>query len=304
MRIRGSLFPALVTALLLVAPASAGAAVTVTAEEPFEETPFVPDLGATTATVADDGTLTVRTRIVARPPAGWGGCVPLPSGLCVPARITVTWLLDWQSGGSVADDGADAKVVATPAQATTTWQALRWDATGAQWRAATVPAATTDIGGATWSLAPAQLGIPATATVSMRIASRFHVVGDDGLPVDTADDAGPLTIPLGGLSPDAGAAPVAPSAPSSGPGPVTLGPDTGSGAPAVSAKTPACIAAEKRVRTIAARIRKLEAIVRGRGTATRRTVARNELRRLRPRHSTARKLKRRACAPASQPRGR
>lgn len=302
MRIRGSLFPALVTALLLVAPAGAGAAVTVTAEEPFEETPFVADLGATTATVADDGTLTVRTRIVARPPAGWGGCVPLPSGLCVPATVTVAWLLDWQSGGSAADDGADAKVVATPAQATTTWQALRWDATAAQWRAATVPAATTDIGGATWSLAPAQLGIPATATVSMRIASRFHVVGDDGLPVDTADDAGPLTIPLGGLSPDA---PATPSAPSSAPSPTAPVPaqPTADGT-AVRAKTPACIAAEKRVRTIAARIRKLEGIVRGRGTAARRTAARNELRRLRPRHSTARTLKRRACVSASQPRGR
>ncbi|MDO8188772.1 hypothetical protein Q5424_19925 [Conexibacter sp. JD483] len=303
MQIRGSLFLTLTTAVLLaLAPAGARAAITVTAEEPFEETPYVPDLGTTTATVGDDGTLTVRTRIVARPPAGWGGCVPMPSGLCVPARITVSWLLDWLPGsGSVTEAGADAKIVATPTQGTTTWQALRWDPVLTRWSAAAVPAATTDIGGATWSLVPSQLGIPATATIAMPIWSRFHVVGDDGVPIDAADDAGPLTIPLGGLgAPRGDTAPT--SAPSSPQAPAPVTPDAGAGV-SVRAKTAACVAATRRLRTIEVRIKRLEAIARGRGTAARRRAARDELRRQRPRRSTARTLKRRACTPASQPRG-
>jgi len=302
MRIRGSLF--LLLALAAAAPATAQAAVTVTAEEPFEETPLVPDLGATTATVADDGTLSVRTRIVARPPAGWGGCVPLPSGLCVPARITVSWLLDWQSGGSPAEQGADAKVVATPTQGATAWEALRWDGALARWSAATLTAAATDIGGASWSLQPAQLKIPASATIALRIASRFHVVGDDGVPVDAADDAGPVTIPLGGFVADGASAPAAAppraSPPPAAPLPVVT-PQSGT-----AKRTPACLAASRRLRRLDRRLLRLEraAVARGRGAAARRRAARDELRRLRPRHAAARSAKRRACAPASQPRGR
>lgn len=304
MRFRGSPFLAALAALAAAATpvATADAAVTVTAEEPYEETPYVPDLGATTATVGDDGALTVRTRIVARPPAGWGGCMPLPSGLCVPAQTTVAWLLDWQAGGSTiaADAGSDAKIVATPLPASTAWQALRWDAALQRWSAATVPAATTDIGGATWSLTPSQLGIPATATVQLRIAARFHVVGDDGVAVDTADDAGPLTIPLGGSGSGVAAPSVGAPAPRAAPVPAP----TEGGAPLDVKLTAACVAATRRARTLAVRLRRLEAIVRGRGTAARRKAARDELRRLRPRRDAARAVKRRACAPASQPRGR
>jgi hypothetical protein len=303
MRIRGSLFP-LLLALAAAAPATAGAAVTVTAEEPFEETPQVADLGATTATVADDGTLTVRTRIVARPPAGWGNCVPQPSGLCVAPRMTVSWLLDWQRGGSPAEQGADAKVVATPLRDETAWQALRWDGALGRWSAATLTAAATDIGGAVWSLRPEQLAIPATATITMSIASRFHLVGDDGAAVDAADDAGPLAIPLGGFRADGASAP-APVAPAA-PAPAARGSPLPVAAPPNGAaqRTPACVAASARLRRIERRVARLEGVVRGRGTAARRNAARDELRRLRPRRLAARSAKHRACTPASQPRGR
>lgn len=301
MRFHRSLF--LLLALAAAVPASAGAAVTVTAEEPFEETPLVPDLGATTATVADDGTLSVRTRIVARPPVGWGGCMPLPSGLCVPTRTTVSWLLDWQSGGSPAEQGADAKVVATPTLGATAWEALRWDAALARWSAATVPAAATDIGGASWSLQPAQLKIPATATVTLRIAARFHVVGDDGVAVDAADDAGPIAIPLGGFAADGASAPAPAASPRAAPAPVAAPPAvTPQSGP--TRRTPACVAATRKLRRLDRRVLRLEGVVRGRGTAARRKAARAELRRLRPRRTAARRVTRRACAPASQPRVR
>ena len=106
----------------VVLPASAGAASNASFDDPIgDSTYYAADLGATTVAVGDDDTVNVDTRIVPRPPAYWGGCAytvgAFPYQTCVPANMNVTWYLDFSAnGGSVADDGADAKVTAIPSR--------------------------------------------------------------------------------------------------------------------------------------------------------------------------------------------
>ena len=101
-------------ALLTLAPAQAAAAtstVTATLSDPLEGLPYVADLGETVVTVRADAVLMVRTNVVARPPAGWGGCITLTSGLCMPVEMSVTWSLDDRPGGDPAG-GADSRFLA------------------------------------------------------------------------------------------------------------------------------------------------------------------------------------------------
>jgi hypothetical protein len=302
------LLGAVLAAACLALPASASAVMNGIVEDPLEGTAFVPDLGRTSIALTPDGQLVVETRIVARPPAGWGGCVPLPSGTCLPAQMSVSWLFDNQPDGSPTEGGADAKVVATPAQGVTTWQSLRWDRGGGRWIAGIVPAGATDITGARWSLDALELGLrptgassptagssPSTAsTATMRIVSRFRALGEDGVPVETSDEAGPLTFSLDGLAPSA-AAPATPQSDAARRGTAAR--------PHVSA---VCRTARQRLTTLDRRIAKLRRIAttraRGRDAAARRVSARGELRRLRPQRAKARAHERHACARASQPR--
>lgn len=279
------LLSCLLAALFLTLPAAARAGVTVTVDDPLEAAESVPDLGRTTMTIGDDAVLSVRTQVVARPPAGWGGCVPLPVGVCYPITMSVSWYFDLVEGGSPPDGGAEASVVATPNGSATTWRARLWSARKEGWVDVAVPTGSTDLEGVSWSLPASAIGlppkVPTTATgsspaASVRIVSRYQPFSSDGAALELRDQAGPFVLPLGSL-----------------PGAVT--------GPVVSAE---CTAATARVAKLDARIAKLEKVARGRSTATRRTSARGELRRLRPQRARARAVKLRACARASQPRSR
>lgn len=188
-----------VAALAFVAVPGAGAT-TVVLDEPFEGAPFVADLGRTTVTYGDDQLLAVETAVVARPPAGWGGCIVQLSGICLPAQMTVEWLLDHSIGGDPAAAGADARVVATPSAGRTTWESARWDRYYARWRAGAVPNATTDARGVRWTLPMAELGLVRTpyfsttvgprANVDLFVVSRFSALDAAGLPIGGLDAAG------------------------------------------------------------------------------------------------------------------
>jgi hypothetical protein len=272
-------------ALLTLAAAQAPAAqptVTVTLSDPLEGLPYVADLGETVVTVRADAVLTVRTAVVARPPAGWGGCITLASGLCMPVEMSVVWSLDDRPGGDPAD-GADSRVVATPARDATTWALERWNPESARWRVDEPPAAATDLGGVTWSISLARIGIAMTrrTPVSLSIRSRIVPLDPLGRALDpVVDDAGPLAIPFGGeAAPDAGSSPPPTAAPV------------------------ACVRARARVHALERRIRRTARVARSGGPAARRRAAR-QLRRLRLQRVAARATARRTCARTSQPSSR
>ena len=282
--------------IAVAAAAPAPAAPSVTIEEPLEAQPFVADLGHVVATAGDDGRLTVRTQIVARPPAGWGGCIPLPSGVCVLADMRVSWFLDFRPGGSPAGQGADVKVTALPIWASTTWVAEEWNETHGRWAAHPQrPVATTDAGGATWSIQLGPLLLAPGARLLLRASSRFVPVDDLGQPLEPLyDDTATVEVPLPAVYPGA---PVPPASP-------TGGPPTARGDSAPQMPTPAqltaCNKARARLSTLDRRIRRAAKAAK-RGPAARRRAARRELRRLRSQRDAALSSKRRTCAKASQP---
>lgn len=316
MRRPGTLIPlcaALAACLAFALPAGATAAVTATIEDPLEAIAFVPDLGRTTVALDDDTTLAVETAIVARPPAGWGGCVTLSAGACLPAQMSVSWLFDHSPGGSPQESGADAKVVATPAGGTTTWQSARWDRYNARWATGMVPVGATDITGVRWSLRATELGMPpagagTTASANVRVVASFRALGEDGAPIEARDEAGPLVLPLGGLPPvpasgvggpvpDAGLAPAAPApAPTA---PAAAQPRPGSAAPTAATRSAAaCSLARGRVTQLERRIAHLRRVVRQGTVAAHRRAARRSLQRLRSQRAKARVRARGACAKA------
>lgn len=187
-----------------LAPASAGAATSASFDDPVgDSTYYAADLGATTINVADDDTLTIDTRIVPRPPAYWGGCAYtvgfFPYQTCVPANMNVTWYLDFSgNGGSVADGGADAKVVAVPSKTQTFWESSRWDVANGKFAAGAKPAAGEDAGGAHWSLRLADLGIPRPATVRIWVISLYKSYNGVGTLLDYSDKAGPGSVQVAG----------------------------------------------------------------------------------------------------------
>ena len=161
---------------------------------------YAADLGTTTVTINDDGAIAVNTRIVPRPPAGWGGCAYyvgfFPYQTCIPSNMNVTWYLDFRPGaGSLSDSGADAKVLAVPSRGTTTWESDRWDAANGRFVSGAVPAAAEDPGGVTWTLRsrpghPPAGDDPATHRLDLQVlhrnrrAARLHrVAGPGSIPV-------------------------------------------------------------------------------------------------------------------------
>jgi len=270
----------------------------VTLTDPLEGQPQVPDLGTMTASMRADDVLEVRTQVVARPPAGWGGCVPLASGLCLQADMSVTWLLDTRLGGSPADGGADSKVVATPAWGKTTWSFHSWNAGTARWMDALVPPpGATDVGGVTWSIPLPWVGLrlgETTGSLGLRAVSRVVPVDSLGQALTpVVDETATLLVPLvATASAPASVAPPpgAPSTPGLGTDPTWL-----------KAQAAACTRAKTRVARLDRRVRRAARAARQRGPAARRRAARRELRRLRVQRNAALAGKRRACAKASQP---
>jgi len=197
---------AAVLAIAVVAwglPATAGASSSASFDDPIGDvTYYAPDLGATTVTIGDDETIVVDTRIVPRPPAYWGGCAYYvgfpPYQTCVPANMNVTWYLDFLSGGSVADDGADAKVVAVPSRGQTFWEGSRWDGANGRFSAGAKPAAVEDAGGARWTLRLADLGIPRPATARVWVVSLYKSYTGLGTLLNYSDVAGPGTVQIAG----------------------------------------------------------------------------------------------------------
>jgi hypothetical protein len=279
-----------VAAVAAGADVPAAAATTATIEEPLEAQPFVADLGHVVATVVDGGRLTVRTQIVARPPAGWGGCIPLPSGTCTLADMRVSWFLDVRPGGSPFEQGADVKVWALPVWAKTSWVAEEWSETLGRWTThPQQPLATTDAGGATWSLELGTLRLAAGARLLLRASSRFVPVDDVGQPLEPLyDDTATVEVPLPPVT-----------APPASPQPSLPGFGDGR-APPTPEQLTACNKARARVSTFDRRIRRAAKAAKS-GPAARRRAARRTLRRLRSQRDAALSSKRRTCAKASQP---
>lgn len=252
----------------LVVPASAGAASSGSFDDAIgDATYYAADLGATTINVGDDDTFTVDTRIVPRPPAYWGGCAytvgAFPYQTCVPANMNVTWYLDFSANsGSVANDGADAKVAAVPSKIQTFWESSRWDTANGKFAAGAKPAAGEDAGGAHWTLRLADLGIPRPATVRIWVVSTYKSYNGVGTLLEYSDTAGPGSVQVAGA-----------------PG-------------AVSGPSASCAQATRRVNRLQRRIR----------AAKRRGAGHRRLRRLRSQRKRAlRKMKRNCGAPVTTP---
>ena len=253
--------------LCCAVPATAGAASSASFDDPVGDvTQYAPDLGATTVTAGDDDTLTVDTRIVPRPPAFWGGCAytvgTFPYQTCVPADMNVTWYFDFAGGGSVAEEGADAKVVVIPRRGQTFWESSRWDGANGRFSAGAKPAGTEDPGGVRWMLQLGDLGIPKPATVRVRVVSLYKSYTGLGVLLNYSDTAGPGSLAIAGAA----------------------------AAPGV---TRTCTRATRRVNTLQRRIRSAR-----RRAAKGSGPARKRLRRLRAqRRRVVRKMKRRCGSP-------
>lgn len=263
----------LLAVLALVAlPASAPAATSGSFDDQVGDTPeFAPDLGMTTVTVGDDDTLAVNTRIVPRPPAFWGGCAYYVVGVCMPADMNVTWYFDHSpTAGSVADGGADAKVVVVPVRGQTFWEGSRWDAANGRFTAGAQPAGTEDPGGVAWTLRLADLGIPKPATLRVWAVSTYRSYNGVGALFDYSDTAGPGTVSI--------------------PAPPSAGGGGGSG--------PACRGAIAGANKLQRRIRRAKRdLARDGGRPQRRRLARLR----KQRHGALRAMRRLCSAPVAEP---
>lgn len=253
-----------IAVVLSLLPSTAAASSSASFDDPIGDTTYyAPDLGATTVTVGDDDAITVDTRIVPRPPAYWGGCAYYvgfpPYQTCVPANMNVTWYLDFQSGGSVADDGADTRVLAVPTRGPTIWESSRWDTANGKFSAGAKLAAAEDAGGARWTLRLADLGIPKPATVRIWVVSLYKSYTGLGTLLEYSDTAGPGTVGV-------------------------------AGAPAAPAASSSCMQATRRVNRLQRKIRSAK-----RRAATGSRSARRRLARLRSQRKRALRTTKRRC---------
>jgi len=199
-------------ALLLFPAAVAAAATSASFDDPIGDSlNFAPDLGKTTISLGDDETITVDTRIVPRPPAYWGGCAYYvgfpPFQTCVPADMNVTWYLDHTDGsGSVADGGADAKVVVIPRRGQTFLESSRWDSANGKFSAGAEPVYGEDTGGAHWTLRLADLGVPRPSSLRIRVVSLYKSYNGLGELLNYSDTAGPGAISVPGVPGQGGSA--------------------------------------------------------------------------------------------------
>lgn len=201
-----------IAAALLCAPATSAAAVS--RADP-EDTPYgAPDVIQLVSDSTEDGSFGVATRLIPRPPAGWGACVPFVPGssTCFPPDVGVDWFLELDpDGGSAADGGADARVAAVPGAGTTTMELSRWDAARG-WVTGPVPQVVVRPVGSLldilWAAPYAALGIVPGAPVAVATVTRYRTFTGLGVQreyTDRAPDAGALAVTAAG-------APAAPSA--------------------------------------------------------------------------------------------
>jgi hypothetical protein len=206
-------------ALLGLALAPAAAAAPVGVADPADTAYGAPDVLALAADSDATGTLSVATRFAPRPPAGWGMCVPFVPGspACFPLDMRVDWFLDAVPGaGSLADEGADARVTAVPTRGQSVMELARFDVTRG-WVTGPVPGLTQSGGSPTldlgWQAAFASLGIAPGSPVAIRVVSRYRTftgLGDPLVYEDRAPDAGGLQVTLAAV-PGASAPPPDPA---------------------------------------------------------------------------------------------
>ena len=207
-------------ALIALALAPTAGASPVGVADPADTAYGAPDVLALAADSDATGTLTVATRFAPRPPAGWGMCVPFVPGSpsCFPLDMRVDWFLDAVPGaGSLADEGADARVSAVPTRGRSVMELARFDVTRG-WVVGPVPGLS-QAGGSptldlTWQAAFASLGIPAGSPVAIRVVSRYRTFTGLGSPLvyeDRAPDAGGLQVTLAGVPPGSGPPPPDPA---------------------------------------------------------------------------------------------
>ena len=176
--------------------------------DPADTSYGAPDVLALAADSDATGTLSVVTRFAPRPPAGWGLCVPFVPGSpsCFPLDMRVDWFLDAVPGaGSLADEGADARVTAVPTRGQSVMELARFDVTRG-WVTGPVPGLTQTGGSPTldlgWQAAFASLGIAPGSAVAIRVVSRYRTFTGLGTPLvyeDRAPDAGGLQVTLAGV---------------------------------------------------------------------------------------------------------
>ena len=205
---------ALVGLGLALAPAAVAAPVAV--DDPADTSYGAPDVLAVAADSDATGTLSVVTRFAPRPPAGWGLCVPFVPGSpsCFPLDMRVDWFLDAVPGaGSLADEGADARVTAVPTRGQSVMELARFDVTRG-WVTGPVPGLTQTGGSPTldlgWQAAFASLGIAPGSAVAIRVVSRYRTFTGLGTPLvyeDRAPDAGGLQVTLAGVPAGSGPPP-------------------------------------------------------------------------------------------------
>lgn len=184
-------------AAICALPAASAAASTVTfGDATGDMSQFAVDLGATTVAVSDDA-VSVETAIVPRPPAGWGGCAYLIGEACIPAEMNVSWYLDFApAAGSVADEGADARIVVVPEPGRSLWESELWSSAGGRFLPGPRPLGSQEPDSVRWSLRLSDLGIARPATVRIWAVSFFGAQPGLGAPIDYEDRAGPATILL------------------------------------------------------------------------------------------------------------
>ena len=193
---------ALALALAMSLPAGAAAAASGTFDDPIgDSAEYAADLGASTVTVGDDDTIVVNTRIVPRPPAGWGGCAyvvgTFPYETCVPSNMNVTWYFDYAPGsGDLANEGADAKVVVVPSRGQAFWESDRWDAASGRYVSGAQPLGAEDPGGVTFTLRLADLAIPKPSALRVWAVSLYKSYNGLGVLLNYTDTAGPGTVAI------------------------------------------------------------------------------------------------------------
>lgn len=207
MRVRGTV-PLMVALAAGLALPSAAQAAPQSFADPFDTGYGAADVGGSLVDVRGDRVAWVSL-IAPRPPAGWGGCVPIVPGVptCLPADMSVRWLIDADRSrrtGSPADRGADARVTLVPGAGTTVGETARYDARSGRWVAGAPPQVAVQPDRVGWAARLADLGLGRGARARVWIESvygSFTGLGQQTAYLDRAPDAGGYLVRVPGRAP-------------------------------------------------------------------------------------------------------